>query len=100
MSRPCLEELRESSIAVMLTPILGSFSALKKDVAVKLENENLAMTLAAVTPPLRLKAVFAEVERREQVFAEARSTADRAVGHPRTSALQSVIDDLTKGRYA
>lgn len=62
--------------------------------------EATAMKVAALVVPHRLGAVMEEARRREDVFALAASSHPGRLHRPRIAALQSVMDDLSQGRFA
>jgi hypothetical protein len=83
-------------------PALGGFlpsEAQWAAVAEQQAEEKASVRLFAVTPPVLVPFVVAEVERRMAVFLQVRQTTPYAAPvWPRRAAMESVTEDLVKGR--
>lgn len=65
------------------------------------DTDRAGVLLFAATPLHLMDRVKAEVERREQLFADSLATgpSKREDPNPRRAALESVYDDVVKGRW-
>lgn len=85
----------------MAAAVLGN--TVRDYAAHQAELERLTVTLAAVAGTAAggdgSKAASAEAERRAALFAQTWRTSPHPGSHPDIAALQSVIDDITAGRW-